>query len=174
MRGIGKSSSSTTESGSTLLEAIVALTIISILGIGAWNAVGVSIRIAGRIREKAIENVHVLQLDDALRELASRVRAPYWAPEQKVETEAGTARVSNLDGDAEKSFTLAFQDGVLTVDDGNRVLRFTEFSRVDFSAATDEKLGNYGLTMDLSTKDGRAFSMTARFSGLPIRNGATQ
>ena len=169
MRGNGRSTSRKTESGSTLLEAIVALAIISILGIGAWNAVGAAIRIAGRINEKSMENARILQLDDALRGLAARIRAPFWVPGHAVTVEAGSARVPYLDGDPDKAFTISFLDGVVTLDDGGRVMRFSGFSRAVISAAEDKESGVYGLTLELSTKDGRTIAMTARFGSMPIQ-----
>jgi hypothetical protein len=169
MRGNARSTSRKSESGSTLLEAIVALAIISILGVGAWNAVGAAIRISGKINEKTMENARILQLDDALRDLAARIRAPYWVSKHAVAMEAGNARVPYLDGDPDKAFTLSFLDGVITLDDGVRVMRFSGFARAAFSAAENEESGVYGLTMELSTKDGRAVSMTARFGSMPIQ-----
>ena len=90
MRRITRWSSRKNEQGSTILEVLVALSILSTLGIGAWHAAGVSLRQAGRLRSSLISGARTLQLDDQLRSKATRIIPPYWAPDEFVEV--GTIR----------------------------------------------------------------------------------
>jgi hypothetical protein len=168
MRRNGRFSSSESEGGSTLLEVIAAMAIISILGIGAWNAVSASLRIAGRIHDNAIASERLLVLDDRVRGLAGRIRAPFWAARQAVEADAGSMSVSFLDGNPEKKMSLSFQGGILSVDDGSAVTRFTGFTEADFSPATDDGNNVFGITVNVRTKDGKRLAITARFGSMPI------
>jgi prepilin-type N-terminal cleavage/methylation domain-containing protein len=172
MRRNGRFSFKASESGSTLLEVIAAMAILSILGVGAWNAVAVSIRIAGRIHDNAIASARLLTLDDRVRSLMRRVRVPFWAA-QTVETDDGGARVSFLDGDPAKIAALSFKDGILTVGDGASMTQFTEFAKVDFSPASDAENNVFGIQVSVTTKDGREVSVVARFGSTPMGSGTS-
>lgn len=147
---------------------MVAIGIMSILGLGAWSAVSTSIRMAGRINDRVLESVRLLQLDDRLRGLAFRIRPPYWASKQSVETEGGTLRAAFLDGDPEKSMSISFEDGVLSIDDGEYSSRYSDFKSAEFSPAVNDSKVTYGVTVDLQAKSGDKISITARFGGTPI------
>ncbi len=170
MRRNGTSFFPRNDGGSTLLEVMVALAIISILGVGAWTVVGTAIRISGRINERALENARVLQLDDSLRDFCGRVRPPFWTPGQAVEETEDGLKTAYLDGEAEKAFTLGFRDGALLLEDGAASMRFTDFTDAKASPASNDS-GVYGITLDLTAKSGSRYSITARFGGLPIANG---
>jgi len=155
------------EKGSTILEVLLTLFILSTLGIGAWHAAGVSLRMATRIRHSLMASARLLQLDDHLRSLAGRVLPPYWAPDQVVDISDNTLTAPYLDGIAERSLAMSFKNGVLEVGDGQHSIQYSEFQRVTFSAATAGQ-NQYGVTVRLEWTDGNALMMTARFGGTPV------
>jgi len=162
------------ERGSTILEVVVALFILSTLGIGAWYAVGVSLRLADRLREKMLANVRLLQLDDRLRGLAGRVYLPYWAPDGIVQTGDGALSVPYLDGDPKKELNLTFREGTLSVSDGEMSTHYTGFPHVELSAATNDSSHQYGISVQLEGKDGRRVLITARFGATPLGSLSSQ
>src|SRR5208283_5325110 len=91
------------DNGSTILELLAAMLVISTLGIGAWHAAGVSLRMADRLRRSLAAGARLLQLDDQLRTYAGRITPPYWAPEELVEISDSSLSVPYLDGAAQKS-----------------------------------------------------------------------
>ena len=166
-----RNSRTTREDGSTLLEVIVALVILSLLGVGAWNAAAASLRLMSRFHDKAISGARLLELDDRLGDLAGRVRTPFWMSAHVVTTEGGGFGVSYLDGDPTRSLTLGFQDGVLSVGDAVTTYRYTDFTSASFSPAEDDSKNVFGVTVTLAAKDGQDVAITARFGSTPMGSG---
>ncbi len=168
MRRTMRRSSEGSERGSTLLEVIIALLILSLIGIGAWSAASVSLRTARRTHDGILEGSRLLRLDDCIRDLAGRVLTPYWMPDPDVRLDGGRMSVAYLDGDPGKSFGLEFAQGVLTVEGGERPSRFTGFQNVELSPALDADKRIYGVRLDIQTGRGRHTMIIARFGGAPI------
>ena len=161
-------SSDRNERGSTILEVVAALAVLSALGIGAWHAAGVSLRLAARLKATIAADARMLQLDDGLRGLAGRVLLPYWAPDGIVRVAEGELSVPWLDGDSSKCMSLEFQEGVLVLGDGETCMRYRDFQRVDFSPAVDDEHHQYGVSVQGENADGRRFRITARFGSTPL------
>jgi prepilin-type N-terminal cleavage/methylation domain-containing protein len=174
MSGNARYPSRRTEDGWTLMEVLVAMAVLSLLALGAWNAAAVSLRLASGIRERTLEASRLLELDDRLRALASRVRTPYWAGGHGVSLADGGCRVAWLDGDPQKGLLMAFRDGVLTVGDGETAASYPGFRRAAFLSALDAEGRPYGVSVDLETEGGRALAVTGRFGGAPVRGGAPE
>jgi hypothetical protein len=156
-----------------VLEVLAALLILSLLGIGAWNAVSVSLRLVTRIHDKVLASVRLLELDDRIRDLAGRVRAPFWAPDHAAIMADGVT-VPYLDGNPDKSLSLSFRDGKLVVGDGEIISRYIDFMIADFSMAVDSQNMIFGITVALEEKDGERVSITARFGSTPLGSGVVQ
>jgi hypothetical protein len=169
MNGNARCPSGLRESGSTFLEVLVALGILSLLGVGAWNAASVSLRLASAVRAKTLESSRLLELDDRLRALASRVRTPYWAAGHGVALAEGECRVAWLDGDPARSLVLSFREGVLSVGDGEGAMAYRGFRHAGFLTALDAEGLPFGITVELETQEGRALTVIGRFGGAPVR-----
>jgi hypothetical protein len=166
MRRTIRSFSRKNERGTTILEILVALLILSSLGIGAWHAAGVTLKMAGRIRSSLTAGARLLQLDDQVRSAARRIRPPFWAPGKLVEVTDTTVTVPYLDGKREKSISITFRDGILTVDDGTHTVPYTGFAKAVFEAETDGQNEN-GIALRLE-EGGKPIVIDARFGGTPV------
>lgn len=156
------------ESGSSLIEVIAALLIMSIVGMGIWNSVAAGLRISGRIGDSVRAGTVLLSLDDRLRELASRVRIPFWSKDYLVESSADEMRVAWLDGDPAKSIIMKRDGDALVIDDGTAPRRYKGMASIAFSAASSDQGGVYGITV---TVEGPGFTrreITAAFGSMPI------
>lgn len=173
MQRIARWFSRRNEKGSTMIEALVALVILSVLGIGAWHAVSVSMRLAARLQRSLTAGAQLLHLDDTLRECAGRIIPPWWAPEQLAKVTATSLTVPYLDGDDMKALALSFEDGVFEISNGASVFRFTDFRGVIFSTAAKGS-AEYGIYLQFEKKDGRKIAITACFGGTSIRKAAGQ
>jgi hypothetical protein len=147
---------------------VVALFILSALGIGAWHAVGVSLRLAARLKDTMLANTRLLQLDDRLRGLAGRIYLPFWAPDGIVQVGNGALNVPYLDGDPGKKLSLTFQEGVLSLSDGKVTTQYEDFQSAVLSPATDEGHRQYGVSVGLEGKDGKPVLIVARFGATPL------
>jgi len=167
------------EEGFTLLETLVAMVVLSALGVGAWVAVAVAWRSVERIRAGSRAGAEVLRLDDRLRACAGRVRPPWWGGEPALETgggepalEAGSAwRIACLDGDPGKFLILSWRDGVLSIDDGAIITRHTGFADVGCSPALDGTGASFGVERDLAAAPLGRFAIVARYGGRPLMSG---
>ena len=162
------------ERGSTILEVMVALFILSTLGIGAWYAGGVSLRLAGRVRNALATNTRLLQIDDVLLGLAARVYLPYWAPEGIVQVGDQALSVPYLDGDQHRALNMTFQHGILSIGDGEVSSHYAGFRRVELSPATDGALHQYGVSVTLEGNDGKHTVIVARFGATPLGSISSQ
>jgi type II secretory pathway pseudopilin PulG len=169
MQRIKRYSSGGSERGSTLLEVIVALLVLSLIGIGAWSAASVSLRTARRTHDGILTGSRLLQLDDRTRDLAGRVLTPFWMTDPEVTLDGTKMSVAYLDGDPGKSFSLEFSDGVLTLTDGDQPTRFGGFQGVEMAPALDADKHIIGVRLDLQTGPGRRTTIIARFGGTPMR-----
>jgi Tfp pilus assembly protein PilV len=156
------------EDGSTILEVMVALLVLSLLGMGAWNAAAVSLRQAGRIQKKVRENAGLLQMDEMLRGMAVRIRAPFWAGEHSLEITDGEAAVPFMDADPEKRLILSFRQNVFSISDGETTVPYPGYTSASFSEARDKDDRICGVTVELAAGDGEGISITARFGSMPL------
>ena len=86
--------------GSTLMEVMVALAILSALGFGVWLALSGSHGLLVGVAARSAEIRRILQLDTALRREMERVRPPFWI---------GLPPDAGRGGD--RSITLGYLDG---------------------------------------------------------------
>lgn len=163
-----------TQDGSTLLEVLAALLIMSILGLGIWSAVSSSLRLTTKIHDSTMASTRILVLDDRLRALAGRIRAPFWVPDFLIEATDSEMHVAYLDGDPSKSLILKIDGNVLSIDDGTTVTRHSGFTRVSMAATPDSSGRVCGITVSLEEKGRASFSLTARFGSAPVTEGAAQ
>jgi len=148
--------------------------ILSALGIGAWNAVGVSLRMAARMRDVMLTNIRLLQLDDRLRGLAGRVYLPYWAPDGIIQVGSGALSVPYLDGDPKKELSLTFHEDILSISDGEGATHYAGFPQVVLSPAVDDGQHQYGISIALEGKDGKTILIMSRFGATPLGSIVSQ
>jgi hypothetical protein len=161
------------EGGSTLLEVIVGLLVLSLIGLGAWSAASVSLRTVGRTGDAIRLRTRVLQVDDRLRGLSARVRTPYWMPEHLVALEGGRLSVGCLDGDLGKSLVVEFSGGILSISDGDGMSRFSGFTGAELAPARDESQRVIGIRLQLKTAAEQPVTIVTRFGGVPLWSGAS-
>ncbi len=149
------------------------MAILSVLGLGVWSGVRVSLRAAQRIHDRALVNARLLQLDDRLRGCAGRVLAPWWIAGPTIEqTEDGAWSVGWLDGDPARKLLVAFRDGVLTIDDGAVVSRYPGFSSASLAAGLEGKTPALGMTLIVEGKDVPQLSLVVRYGSAPVEGSA--
>jgi hypothetical protein len=145
------------------------MAILSVLGIGVWSGVSVSLRIAQRVHDRALLNARLLQLDDRLRDCAGRILAPWWIEGPVLQlAEDGSWNVPWLDGDPAKKLQVAFRGGVLTIDDGSIVSRYPGFTMATLTAGLEGKTPALGMTLRVQGKNVPPLSLVVRYGSAPV------
>jgi prepilin-type N-terminal cleavage/methylation domain-containing protein len=164
----------TGERGFTVLEVLIGMVVLSLLAITAWSAAAISFRSASRIKASAMSSGRLLLLDDRIRDVALRIRFPWWR-EATLESGAdGSWRIPYLDGDPKKTLALEFHAGVLTVDDGLYASRYPGFAAARLTQATDETGHAYGLVLWLGITGMRELTIVAAYGGAGLARGAAR
>jgi len=170
MRRATRCSSRGSDGGFTLLETLVAMVVLSALGIGVWAAVTVSTQSITRSRASGRAAVQVLQIDDRLRACVSRVRAPWWFPAPAIEGSDGSWQLPYLDGDPGKSLAISWKEAVLSIDDGATLSRYPGFTSARLTPALDADGKPYGVELALEGRYVGRVSIVARFGSVELRD----
>ena len=173
MRRAARLSSREGEEGSTLLEVLVAMVVLSALGVGVWAAVTVSMQSVTRSRAGGLAATQVLQIDDRLRACVDRVRAPWWMPTPSIEAGEGSWRVPFLDGDPAKALVVSWAAQVLTIDDGSTASRYGGFTSARLAPALGADGKPFGVELSLEGKPIGKVSVVARYGGMELRAGGS-
>jgi hypothetical protein len=145
------------------------MAILSVLGIGVWSGVSVSLRTAQRVHDRALLNARLLQLDDRLRGSAGRVLVPWWIQGPVLEqAEDGSWSVPWLDGDPARKLQVAFRDGILTIDDGSVVTRYAGFTSATLAAGLEGMTPALGMTLIVQAKNLPPLSFVVRYGSAPV------
>jgi hypothetical protein len=154
-------------SGFAIVEAVVALSLLSLFG-GAAIAFS-----AGGMR--AIERAHaasasastLLKLDDFMRKQVGRVRIPYWERRARVLSDANGATIAYYEGEAAAHLALSCRKGTLTVSAAGETRTFSPIE--DFRVAPLAAVAGEPRGIELFfTLSGKRCAIAARFGGSAI------
>lgn len=162
------------EAGSTTIEALVALLILSIAGAALVAGSSGGIAAAVRAQRAAKNATTVLRLDDTVRRAALRVRLPYWdrsAASALAASGAGSLSVPWFDGVAAETLRLSVEGENLTVEGGGVTTTISGLRNIaaEFIAGADEAVKGIDLRCEIG---GRQVHVVAPFGAVPLAKGA--
>ena len=163
-------SSRASEEGFTLLETLVAMVVLSAIGIGVWAAVTVSSQSVTRSRASGRAAAELLQIDDRLRACVSRVCAPWWSPAPTIQGGGGSWSIPYLDGAADRSLGISWKDAALLIDDGATVSRYPGFTSASVAPALDADRRPFGVELALEGRYLGRVTIVARFGSVELRD----
>ena len=94
------------DQGSTILEILVTVMLLSVLGFALWAGAGGGARLVRQTLRRTLEAARTAELDLHLRRAALRVRAPYWSAGSEVEVGPGWLRATWVDGEPDQAVLL--------------------------------------------------------------------
>jgi hypothetical protein len=162
------------EQGSTLLSVLVAMVVLSLVGICAWSAASTAVRVAGRVRARAMMNARLLLLDRCFREEALRIRPPWWGRIPEIEGGEGDWRIPYREGAADACLAITWRGGRLCIDNGERILMFGGFTSVSLKAVREDATECRRLVISLEGIECGSLAIEARMGGMPLENGASR
>jgi len=120
-------------SGFTLLEVLIALTLISLLGLAAFSVFPEVRGVAEKLKKANKYNYELLQLEHTLRSSVSRIQIPYWVQEITIEESSVSTRIPFWQGDSELSLKIQQKDGVLSIITPQNSFRFNGYEKCKIS-----------------------------------------
>ncbi len=161
------------ETGSTALEALVALALLTIactaIAVGARGGIS-SLR---RAQTNAIASSSALRLDDAVREEAAKIRFPYWRKGIDIDEFESSVSVPWYGGDEEKRLILSIRDETFALS-GGECSRTIAGMRNGFIAAVKNGSGEpIGLEVR-GTLGGRDIRVFAPFGSILLAKEAAR
>jgi prepilin-type N-terminal cleavage/methylation domain-containing protein len=173
----GKSTSSKSDDGFTLLEITVGLVVISLIGVVVWQGASWTGRLFEKISSSVFSTVRTVQLDRCLRDETARVKAPFWVKEFEArENEGHTLSVPYLDGDADSYLVLEFRNDYIRVGRGKRgsedvvtLHSFGPFEDVSCEIARSGEEREYGIKVSVRPgQTSKSVEIVARFGSNPF------
>lgn len=157
--------------GSTVLEAIVALGILSVVGTALVSGAVAGIGVGADAKRAAAEAAEVLMLDDAVRRYAVRIRVPYWDHRAPTTGDAGNFAVKWLDGAAEAELRLREENGRIVIEADGQTVSFPGCAEAEFAAVGDERGAVKGVEVK-TVLNGRQLRIVAPFGAAALAGGA--
>lgn len=165
------------EAGFTFVEVMVSLLLVSVLVLVLVSALVGAQRLIGGAGETAVGAARLLELDEALRKAALRVRTPFWEAPEAVVVADGRIEVPWLDGFAERSLVVERRGDRLALlfvgggpGEGARALVLGPFREIGVGTFADERGVPLGIrvTVGGSSLGAELVEILARFGGRPF------
>jgi prepilin-type N-terminal cleavage/methylation domain-containing protein len=166
------------EDGFTFIELIVAMTIMSIIGVSMWIGFTAAVKLVHRIPESTEMMQEFLGLDNLLREHVGRIKIPFWEPELEYYIDSSTAQFPFYEGVETKYLLVEFNESELIIktfdeegeDEPEVIFRSGPYAYVSFSEVEEKKIGILGLEVTLKPEHENVeeFSIFARIGGYPF------
>ncbi|MBN2443103.1 MAG: prepilin-type N-terminal cleavage/methylation domain-containing protein [Spirochaetales bacterium] len=163
------------EDGSTFIELLVAITIMSILGVTMWMGFATTVHLIRTVPESTRLIQEFIALDSVLREYMSRVRLPFWQPELDFYTDSSSAQFPFYEGVENKFLLIEFYENEISIktfeeesdEDPVTLFKTGPFSSVTFNEVTEKGLGLIGIELTLKPEHEKIdeFTIFARFGG---------
>ena len=156
------------EQGFTLVEVLVALALLSTLGLFVWAAAASGEKSLRRIVDGIRRYAEILELDAVVRSYAQRVLTPYWLPAPRSEISPGSLSVSYLDGSEEAALQISFRGQTLSVGDGahNAEFQGVQDARMEITTAPPQGASALKLTVRLGGR--QPVTILAALGGRPF------
>jgi type II secretory pathway pseudopilin PulG len=127
--------------GFSTIEAMVALLLLSLVGLIAVEAVSGGRRASGAGSARAAAAVRLLQADTALRRAVGEIRVPYWVGHVEAAAVEGGFSLPYRDGEEARSLRVAASAGWIVLDaegDGTAVRRLGPFAEASVEPVFDD------------------------------------
>jgi prepilin-type N-terminal cleavage/methylation domain-containing protein len=168
---------SKSKSGFTYIEMMVALIILSLVGVLVWQGISASGKLLDKISVSSSTTMRLMQTEESVRELVGKIRIPFWINAMELEEGEGEIAVPFYEGRGENLLIIKYEDGSLII--GNRgtdeeqmhgVKSFGPFSNAEIGVARSEEGELFGITVVLYPVKSplKPLYITARFGSNPI------
>jgi prepilin-type N-terminal cleavage/methylation domain-containing protein len=177
VRKIKRSASSKNEQGFTFVEVMVALLIISLIGVVVWQGSVRSGRLLDRISRESLITLKLMRTESALRDAVAEIRIPFWVSEAVIEESDGELVIPFYEGSADALLVVKCEDGSIVIGTRSggegtmeKSATFGPFAGTAVELARDNDDRPFGIRFTLRVQDGsfEPVEITARFGSNPF------
>lgn len=149
----GKANSNTTKntiknsSGFTLIETLIAITLVSLIGIPVFMIFSDTVTFTGKVKDLNHWNRELIQLERTLRKSAGEVQIPFWISDIELTEEADILGVPYWNGDVNLYLKIKIEDTLLTISTPEGSTVFNGYDGVEFDFLKDNGSRTIGLTI---------------------------
>ena len=136
-------------SGFTLIETLIAITLVSLIGIPVFTVFSDTVSFTGKIKDLNRWNKELIQLDRVLRKSVGEVKIPFWLSDIEVTEGTGTMTIPYWNGDADLLLEIEIEDTVLKITTPVRSTIFNGYDEVGFDILKDSQSGIIGLSINV-------------------------
>ncbi len=138
-----------TNEGFTLIETLIAITLVSLIGIPVFMVFSDTVSFTGNVKDLNRWNKELIQLERVLRKSVGEVGIPFWISDIELTEEAGSMSVPYWNGQADsflemKTLDTAFK---ITTPEGSTV--FNGYDGVEFDILKDIGSRTIGLSINV-------------------------
>jgi len=135
--------------GFTLIETLVAITLISLIGLSVFMVFSDTVTFTAKVKDLNLWNKELIQLERTLRKSVGEVQIPFWISDIHLTEGTGTMTIPYWNGDADLFLEIEIEDTVLkiTTPEGRTV--FNEYDGVEFDFLKDSRSRNIGLSINV-------------------------
>ncbi|MCK4542401.1 MAG: type II secretion system protein [Spirochaetales bacterium] len=135
--------------GFTLLETLVAITLIAILGALLFPVFMNALSLIERVKNLNTWSRTLLTLEQHLRDKVGRIEYPYWGKNRAFEILDETVRIPYWDGKKDACLTIRLTGGTLVIESPGEARSFPGISEIGFSPLLMKESQSAGLSITI-------------------------
>lgn len=143
---------SVSENGFTLVEALIALTLISLIGVPVLAVFSDTVNFTGKIKELTRWNREMIALERVLRHSVSQIEIPFWISDIEVNESIGIIKVPYWNGKVSSFLEIEVEDGVFKISTADEVTVFKGYNGFKFDLLEDNQSRTIGLSLIIEKK----------------------
>ena len=133
--------------GFTLVETLIAITLISLIGIPVFTVFSDTVSFTGKIKNLNRWNKELIKMERVLRKSVGGIQIPFWISDIELTEEAGAISVPYCNGDANSVLEIKITDTDLeiTTPEGSTV--FKGYDGAEFDILKDSRSRTIGISI---------------------------
>lgn len=154
------------ENGFTLLETLIALIVISLIGISVFTLFSQVLIFTGKIKNINRWNKEIIKLERIVRSCVSRIEVPFWIDTIKVRKDNNSVIIPFWKGDKNSFLKIDITDGFLTITSPGSSTAFDNYDRMDYAFLKDTKDRIIGISLRIKKNSKEELTFKCAFGTL--------
>jgi len=153
-------------SGFTLVETLIAITLISLIGIPVFTVFSDTVSFSRRVKDLNRWNKELIQIERVLRKSAREVQIPFWISEIGISKESDSLIVPYWKGDKNSVLEINNTDTYLEIITPEGSTVFKEYNRAEFDILKDSRSRTIGISVRVKKLKREAVEFQCAFGAI--------